>query len=106
MKLHNITFCVDTPIAPDFIDMVRERILPQAYELGLYGGLLTELDCDAAAEGTRTFALQLRIPDNVAEHRFREVLLPEIYGSVGARRGMKVAMFESSLSVIHDHDRK
>lgn len=107
MILLNTTFSVDNNIADDFIGFIREAYIPIAHASGLYAALLTELrapteDNALTHEHTRTFALQMRAPSQRIATEFHDDVLPNIYHEMGSMWGMGVAMFESTLDVLHD----
>ena len=106
MILVNTTFSVDSSISADFIDFIKETYLPLAESSGFYAPLLTELrapsEPDADGNPQRTFALQMRAPSQKTVTDFRNDILPHIYGSMSKLWGMKLALFESTLDVVHD----
>lgn len=105
MILVNTTFCVDSAIAQDFINFIADRYIPLSSASGLYAPLLTEMRCPPETDTPvppRTFALQMRAPSQKTLDEFRQSVLPGIYRRIGAKWGMGVAMFESTLDVIHD----
>ncbi len=111
MILVNTTFCVDSNIATPFIDFIREVYLPLADSSGMRSALLSELRTPVeqnndAGQQTRTFALQMQIPSQKALEDFNADVLPEIYRLMASQWGLGVAMFESTLDIIHDHSKK
>lgn len=113
MILFNTTFCVDANIAPDFIEYVREAYIPIAEASDLHSALLTEVRVPDGTDTrgingqpTRSLALQMRAPSERILEEFRRDVLPNIYHSIGSQWGMGVAMFESTLDVLHDPSRK
>ncbi|MCM1067307.1 MAG: DUF4286 family protein [Muribaculaceae bacterium] len=111
MILLNTTFSVDDSIVLPFIDFIRDVYVSLAESSGMHSCLLSELrvpqERNALTDAnTRTFALQMRAPSDAAVEEFRTDILPEIYRLMGSRWGMGVAMFESTLDVIHDSSAK
>lgn len=110
MILLNTTFSVDGSVAEAFIDFIRETYIPLAADSGMYATLLTEVrmpdDDREAAAGARTFAVQMRARTQADADAFRADILPRLYELIGRTWGMSVAMFESTLDVIHDPEKK
>lgn len=110
MILFNTTFAVDSNIADDFIEFIRDTYIPLAEGSDLYGFLLTEMHGEASTnsltgENVRTFALQMRSPSRKIMDEFRQSILPNIYQYI-TNWGMGVSMFESQLDVVYDHSKK
>lgn len=110
MILLNTTFSVDGDVADAFIDFIRDTYIPLASESGMYATLLTEVrmsdDDREAAAGARTFAVQMRARTQADADSFRADILPRLYELIARTWGMNVAMFESTLDVIHDPARQ
>lgn len=107
MILINTTFAVDANIADDFVDFIRSTYIPLADESGFHSHLLTRMRApedinQLTNQPTKTFALQMRAPSQEAIEEFRRDILPQLYNYIGKNWGMSVAMFESTLDVIHD----
>lgn len=111
MILLNTTFSVDDSVVLPFIDFIRDVYISLAESSGMHSCLLTELRVPQERNtltdaNSRTFALQMRAPSDSVADDFRADILPEIYRLMASRWGMSVAMFESTLDVIHDSAKK
>lgn len=106
MILFNTTFCVNSAVAGDFIEFIRDTYIPLATSSELHSCLLTELrvpsERDLNGNETRSFALQMRAPSAVALEDFQADILPNIYSAMGRQWGAHVAFFESTLDVLFD----
>ncbi len=106
MILINTTFCVHSKLSPAFIDFVIHTYLPLSESSGLHSALLTEMrspaETDITGDVPRTFALQMRAPSQSVLDEFRNDILPRIYELINKQWGMGVALFESTLDVLHD----
>ena len=111
MILLNITFAVNSDISGDFIDFIRDTYIPLAESSGLYASLLTEVRTEPQTDAltgtpTRTLALQMRAPSQSVADEFEADVLPRILTLIGSTWGQAVAMFCTTLDVLHDPSRK
>lgn len=106
MILVNTTFSVERTAVSSFTDFITKTYIPAAEKSGMYGLLLSEMREREESDGShRTFALQMRAPSQAALDAFASGPLTKFYRFISRKWGMKIAMFETVLDVIHDPER-
>ncbi len=106
MILYNTTFCIDTKLHDEFIEFLKLHYIPAAESSGMHAALVLAMRGGYGDDNnTRTVALQMRAPSEKALEQFRASHLPTIYNTIYSRWGTGVAMFESTLDIIHDSER-
>lgn len=103
MILYNTTFCVDNSVSTEFLNFLKFHYIPSATVEGLHDALVLSMrGGNDADNNTQTVALQMRAPSETILENFHSQKLPLIYGEIFKRWGNGVAMFESTLDILHD----
>lgn len=103
MILFNTTFCVDNRLADEFLSFLRLSYIPAAEGHGLHSALVLQMRGGADEEsGTFTTALQMRAPSEATLNAFHAETLPTLYDRIAQKWGNGVAMFESTLDILHE----
>lgn len=106
MILYNTTFCIDNRLSDEFLEFLKLQYIPAAESSGLHAALVLAMRGGNDDDNyTSTVALQMRAPSEGALEQFHTSQLPEIYSMITRRWGNGVAMFESTLDILHDSER-
>lgn len=107
MILLNTTFSIDASDADAFRHYIIDEFIPRALKAGMYNMLLTSVrdrEAQPALAPSRTFALQFRAPSQQAYDDFATHTLPLLTRYIKRKWAGKIAMFDTVLDVIHDHN--
>ncbi|MCX4263293.1 MAG: DUF4286 family protein [Muribaculaceae bacterium] len=108
MILLNTTFSIDASAADAFKQYIIEEFVPRAEKAGMYNILLTgvrDRETQPALAPSRTFALQFRAPSQQVYDEFAAHTLPLVTRYIKRKWAGKIAMFDTVLDVVHDHNK-
>lgn len=99
MIIHNITYCVDRPLVPAFLEWVRTEVVPQAESEGLEVQALARV-MSTPDPDSESYALQLLAQGLADVRRWTRGPGASLAAAAAARWGQRVLPFATNLQVL------